>query len=63
MENGLAKIDYESRKENDDVPVIEFDNRDIAKYAQEVSEANNIETSSIAQMGDGEYTIDIKMVI
>lgn len=67
VKGGVAMLDHDNRKENPDLPDVEFDSKDLVKYAQEVSEFNNIETSSIEKMGDSTddepYTIDFKIII
>jgi hypothetical protein len=61
--NGVVSVDHESKEENPEVPPVNFDENSIVKYAQEVSEFNNVETSSIEKMGDGKYTIDFKLIL
>lgn len=60
-----AELDYESKVEDAEKPAFHFDEKDIAKYAQEVAEFNNIEKSSIEQMGpqDEPYIIDFKLIV
>ncbi len=50
-------------KEDPERPPVPFDEKDIAKYAQEVAEFNNVEKSSIEHMGEGDYTIDFKLIV
>lgn len=41
----------------------EFDEKHIAKKAQEIGEFNRIEQDSIREMGEGSYTIEYKHII
>lgn len=59
----FAEIDHETKSEDPEKPAFSFEEKDIAKYAQEVSEFNNVEKSAIEAMGEGEYTIDFKLIV
>lgn len=61
--NGLVTIDHESKQPDPEKPEFSFDDKEISKYAQEVAEFNNIESTSISKMGEGEYKIDFKLIV
>lgn len=63
-EGPFVDIDKESMKENEEVAPFHFEDKDIAKYAQEVATFNNTEQSSILSMGEQEepYNIEFKLI-
>lgn len=55
-------------KDHPEIPPIQIEEKDIAKYAQEVAEFNNIEKTSILEMfkqdqTDPDYTIEFKLIV
>ena len=56
-------------KDDPEVPPVQFDDKDISKYAQEVAEFNNVEQSSILEMAkqdnlaDPDYIISFKLIV
>ena len=59
----FTELNHDTRVEDAESPEFHFNEKDIAKYAQEVAEFNNIEKSSIEAMGEGEYNISFKLIV
>lgn len=65
----FVEVDKDSMQEDPEVPPMQFENKDIAKYAQEVAEFNNVEQSSILEMAkqdnlaDPDYSISFKLIV
>lgn len=59
----VVDLDHTTKKAKEGDTMESFEERDIAKKANEVSEFNRIEQETIKSMGAGKYTIEYKQVV
>ena len=63
VKNGEIILKPETKKMTSEGEGTDFEEKDIPRKAQEISEFNRTESDSIKGMGDGEYTIEHKLIV